>query len=80
MKLTFQKIVIMIYKNFNTKRRCLVKNFLMLIGASFLFCSLSSYVVEEKEKVYVAPAPVVEEVNVHHYHRHYHPELEFEVR
>ena len=68
-----------------------MKSFYISAAMCLLICSLSSYVVEEREKVYVDRSPVVvapvvtEEVDVdhihhHHHHYYYHPELEVEVR
>ena len=56
------------------------KNVFLFIGMTLLFCALSSYIVEEKEKVYVEPAPVVEEVEVEHVHRHHHHDVEVEIK
>jgi hypothetical protein len=72
-----------------------MKKLVALIGTSILLASLSSYIVEQKEKVYVEPAPVVVEKKVyvepapiveerieviHPYHHHHHDRVYIEER
>ena len=51
-----------------------MKKLVTLVGTSILLASLSSYIVEKKETIYVEPAPVVEEKIevIHPYHHHHH--------
>ena len=59
-----------------------MKKLVALIGTSILLASLSSYIVEEREKVYVEPAPIVEEKVevVHPYHHHHEDRIIIEER
>lgn len=72
-----------------------MKKLFAIIGTSILLASLSGYIVEQKEKIYVEQAPVVVEKQVyteptpvveerievvHPYHHHHHDRVIIEER